>query len=243
MLVISFKEGSGKQIMELFVDYWDPDVISQIADYYPIDGFTTNPKILSKATRPIRELIPEYRKLAEEKNLKAFFQVTADSAENMCGQARRFQEYFGDHLVIKIPAVKEGYKAVRLCGQAGITTCVTVVHSMPQALMAAKNGASYVAPYVTHIDNIGADSVGVIRDMVTAFDTFGYRCKVLGASFRTARQIERLAAIGCQAVTITPEMFEQLIAHSSTNESMEGFRKAWTEKFGSRQIDDFLPEG
>ncbi len=227
--------------MELFVDYWDPDVVSQISEYYPIDGFTTNPKILSSANRPIGELIPEYRKLAEKKNLKAFFQVTADKAEEMYRQARRFQEYFGDHLIMKIPAVKEGYKTVRLCRQAGITTCITVVHSMPQALMAAKAGASYVAPYITHIDNIGADSVEVIRDMITAFDTYGYRCKVLGASFRTVAQVDNLAAVGCQAVTITPEMFEQLITHSSTNESIEGFQKAWTGKFGSRQIDDLLP--
>lgn len=223
------------------MDHWDTNTIRQIADYYPIDGFTTNPKILSKSTRPVANLIQEYKKLSEEKNLKVFFQVTADKAEDMLRQAQRYKAYFGAHLIMKIPAVKEGYKAVKLCKDAGIPTCVTVIHSMPQALLAAKAGASYVAPYVTHIDNIGADGIHTIEKMVIAFKHSNYPCKVLGASFRTVSQIEHLAEIGCQAVTITPEMFDMMIAHASTKESMEGFKQAWHAAFEDKNIDDFLP--
>lgn len=226
--------------MELYVDTADLDAIKKVAEYYPIDGFTTNPKILTKANHPMEELMPEYKAFVQENNLKIFFQVTAEKAENMLKQAVKLKEYFGEYLIIKIPAIKEGYKAVRLCKKEGIAVCVTVVHSMTQALMAAKAGADYVAPYVTHIDNIGADGVATIEDMVIAFTNGGYGCKVLGASFRMADQIRKLAVAGCQAVTITPDMFDLLITHVSTDESMAGFEKAWKKTFGTKQVSDFV---
>ena len=109
-------------------------------------------------------------------------------AEDMLDQAKKLKAYYGEYLVVKLPAVKEGYKAVRLCKAEGICVCVTVVHSMTQALLAAKAGADFVAPYISHIDNIGADGVTAVEEMVMAFENGGYPCKVLGASFRTADQ-------------------------------------------------------
>jgi transaldolase len=77
--------------------------------------------------------------------------------------------------------------------------------------------------------------------MVAAFKNGGYSCKVLGASFRTVDQIKRLAVTGCQAVTVAPEMFDTLIAHASTVQTMENFKSLWTEKFHEAQISDFIP--
>lgn len=227
--------------MEFYVDIADLNAVKKVAAYYPISGFTTNPKILTKAERPVTELMSEYRDYVEEKNLKIFFQVTGETAEEMFQQASALHDYFGNHFIVKIPAVKEGYQAVRLCKEAGIPVLVTVVHSMMQALMAAQAGADYVAPYVSHIDNIGADGIRCIEHMLQAFRQAGLNCKVLGASFRTVDQLERLAVIGCQAVTITPEMFDMLIAHPSTTESMADFRSAWKKTFGDQQISDLLP--
>lgn len=227
--------------MELFVDIADLEMIKAVDEYYPIDGFTTNPKILAKASQPVQELMPAYKEFAEEKNLKLFFQVTSDKAEEMLKQAKALQAYFGEHLVIKLPAIKEGFKAVGLCKREGIAVCVTVIHSTMQALVAARAGADYVAPYISHIDNLGADGVRCVEEMIAAFQSGGYPCKVLGASFRTVDQIKRLATVGCHAVTITPEMFDSLIAHPSTDKCMVGFDAAWKEAFGSRQIDDMVP--
>lgn len=227
--------------MELYVDIADLDAVQAVAEYFPIDGFTTNPKILSRVKRPVQEMMAEYKAFVEEKDCKIFFQVTGETAEQMFEQAKALQDYFGKHFIVKIPAVKEGYKAVRLCKAAGIPVLVTVVHSMMQALVAAKAGADYVAPYVSHIDNIGADGIDCIAQMLAAFENGGYPCKVLGASFRTVDQLQRLAVIGCQAVTITPEMFDALIAHPSTTESMAGFRTAWADAFGDKQISDLIP--
>ena len=155
--------------MELYVDIADIDVIKEIAQYFPIDGFTTNPKIFTQAKQSVSVLMAEYKKYADENGAKVFVQVTGSTATEMFEQAKMLQSYFGAQFVVKIPAVKEGYRAVRLCKQAGIPVAVTVVHSMMQALVAAKAGADYVAPYVSHIDNMGADGVGCVAEMVTAF--------------------------------------------------------------------------
>lgn len=227
--------------MEFFVDIADLEQIKKVAEYYPIQGFTTNPKLLARTVSPVQELMPEYRKLSSEQNLTVFFQVTGKTAEEMFVQAKALKEYFGDQAVVKIPAIKEGFKAVGMCKKEGIRVCVTVIHSTMQALMAAHAGAEYAAPYVSHMDNTGADGVKCVEEMVKAFAYGGYPCKVLGASFRTVDQIKKLAVAGCHAVTIVPEMFDTLIAHPSTNISMSGFEQAWEEKFQNTHIHELLP--
>lgn len=228
--------------MEFFVDIADLDAVRKVNEYFPIDGFTTNPNILTKAQQPLPQVFAQYRDFVKETGLKIFIQVTCEKAEDMFEQAVRLRAYFGPSLVVKLPAVKEGYRACKLCKKEGIAVCITVVHSMMQGLLAAKAGADYTAPYISHIDNIGADGIHCVDEMVTAFDRYGYDCKVLGASFRTVDQIERLAVVGCGAVTITPDFFAMLIAHPSTDVSMQGFNKAWEDKFGTAQVSDMIPE-
>lgn len=228
--------------MEYYVDIADIETVRAVNDCFPIDGFTTNPNILTKASKPLPELFAEYKAYIMETGQKLFVQVTASKAEEMVAQAVKLRDYFGEHLVVKLPAIREGYRACKRCKALGIPVCVTVVHSTMQALMAAKAGADYTAPYISHIDNIGADGVHCVDEIVKAFDRSGYTCKVLGASFRTVEQVDKLAIVGCHAVTITPETFDMLIAHPSTDVSMAGFNNVWREKFGDRQVTDFLPE-
>ena len=161
--------------MKFYVDIADLGAIRRIAEFFPIEGFTTNPKILTKAPTPLPALMAEYREFVEQTGLTAFVQTTAETADGMLAQAKALQAYFGEHFVVKLPAVPEGYRAVRLCKAAGIPVCVTVVHSMTQALVAATAGADYVAPYVSRIDNLGADGVACVTEMVTAFRNGGYR--------------------------------------------------------------------
>ena len=227
--------------MEYYVDIADIEKVRAVNDYFPIDGFTTNPNILTKTDRPLEALFAEYRAYIEETGQRIFVQVTAQRAEEMVEQAQKLYAYFGDRLVVKLPAVREGYRACRLCKGLGMAVCITVVHSTMQALMAAKAGADYTAPYISHIDNIGADGIHCVDEIVKAFNRSGYACKVLGASFRTVEQVDKLAIVGCHAVTITPETFDMLIAHPSTDVSMTGFTKAWEDKYGSAQVTDFLP--
>lgn len=228
--------------MEFYVDIADIEEVRKVAEYYPIDGFTTNPNILTKSGKALEENLREYRDYIGETGCRLFVQVTAEEADEMAAQAILLREYFGSRLVVKLPAVKEGYKACRKCREFGIPVCITVVHSVLQALMAAKAGAEYAAPYVSHIDNIGADGIREVAEMVNAFERYHYSCKVLGASFRTADQIEKLAAAGCHAVTITPQFFDLLIEHPSTEVSLNGFHDVWEKTFGGIQITDALPK-
>lgn len=227
--------------MEYYVDIADIEAVRRINDYFPIDGFTTNPNILTKADRPLSELFREYRDYVQETGQKIFVQVTALEAEEMVAQAVKLHAWFGDRLVVKLPAIREGYRACKRLKALGMAVCVTVVHSTMQALIAARAGADYTAPYISHIDNIGADGVRCVSEIVKAFDRAGCACKVLGASFRTVEQVDKLAIVGCHAVTITPETFDMLIAHPSTDVSMLGFNKAWHDRYGDGQVTDFLP--
>ena len=238
----NFHEGSAMipLAMEFFVDIADIEKVKNVAEYFPIDGFTTNPNILTKSDKPLEENLREYKEYIDETGYTVFVQVTAENAAEMFAQAKALKAYFGDRVVVKLPCSKEGYKALSLCKKEGLTICMTVIHSMLQALLAAKGGADYAAPYVSHIDNIGADGIGCVGEMVKAFDRYGYKTKVLGASFRTADEIERLAGVGCHAVTITPEFFDLLIKHPSTNESLEMFKNSWKNAFGDSQITDYL---
>lgn len=228
--------------MEYYVDIADIKTVRAVNDYFPIDGFTTNPNILTKTDEPLSMLFKEYKAYIEETGQRLFVQVTARTAEQMYTQAMQLHDYFGDRLVVKLPAVREGYRACKLCKARNLSVCITVVHSMMQALMAAKAGADYTAPYISHIDNIGADGVRCVDEIVKAFNRSGYKCKVLGASFRTVEQVDKLAIVGCHAVTITPETFDMLIAHPSTDVSMKGFDSAWHDRYGERQVTYFLPE-
>lgn len=227
--------------MKFFIDSGDLARIREIADVYPIHGITTNPKILVRIGEDLTLLMPKYRSLAEEKDLQIFFQVTAKRAEEMVSQAEKLRLYFGDRLIVKIPAIREGYKAVRLCAENSIPTAVTAIHSILQATIAASAGAAYVAPYISHIDSIGADSVACVAGMIKAFQFSGTKCEVLGASFRTVNQVKGLELAGCHAATISPELFDSLIAHPSTDAAMAGFERIWTETYGTKEITDFLP--
>lgn len=227
--------------MEFFVDSADLETVKAIDAVYPIEGFTTNPNILTQATKPPDVVFAEYRAYIRETGRLLFVQVTARDAAGMAEQGLRLREYFGEKLVVKLPATAEGYRALKALKAKGLTVCVTVIHSVMQALMAARAGADYAAPYISHIDNIGADGIRCAREMVEGFARYGYGCRLLGASFRTVDQIERLARVGCQAVTVAPAMFPMLIAHPSTDVSLTGFDAAWRGAFGDRQVTDFLP--
>jgi len=228
--------------MEFYVDIADLDAIQEIAAFFPVSGFTTNPKILSKAKKADPGLFREYRKYTSENNLTIFCQVVSSDAEGMLTEAKALKKYFGEHFVVKIPAVKEGYRALRLCKKAGIPVLITAVHTVTQALAAAAAGADYVAPYIGHIDNMGADGVETIGEMLTVFRQYGYPCKVLGASFRTVDQIRRLALMGCPAVTLAPPFFDQMIKSADTDAAVKDFGEVWKKKFGDIRTSDLIPK-
>ena len=130
--------------MKLFIDHADTNAIRRLIDLYPIDGVTTNPSILAHAGRDPRETLAEIRGIIGEDAL-LFAQALALDAEGMVKDAKYIISLCGKNTVVKLPSIPEGFKAMRLLKQEGITTCGTVVYTPMQALLAAKSGASYVA--------------------------------------------------------------------------------------------------
>jgi TalC/MipB family fructose-6-phosphate aldolase len=227
--------------MKLYVDIADANAIKYVASFYPLDGFTTNPQILTKAGHNITNVLNELKEIIETTDMTIFVQVTAENAEKMLEQAKALHDYFGKTFVVKLPMTKEGIRAVTLCKSSDITVTVTIIFSVTQALIAAKAGADYVAPYVNRIENIGSDGIKTVTEMVNVLENQGYNTKVLAASFKNANQVKGVVLVGCQAITITPEMFDQMIYHPYTDKSLIDFKKYWETSCGSNQIDDYIP--
>ena len=207
--------------MKLFLDSADPEKIRRALDFYPLDGVTTNPTILSRQNTELLPLLKELRKITEGKLL--FVQVTADKSDDMVCEAQKIAKLLGGDICIKIPATEEGLRAIKILSRDGISTTATAVYSVSQAILAAAAGADYVAPYMSHIDNLCLDSAQVAGDMAKLFREHYPRTNVLAASFRVAEQINRAVLCGVGAVTVAPEMLPVMIGNRGTESVLESF--------------------
>ena len=213
--------------MKVFIDDADIRNIRTLCEYYPTDGVTTNPSILAKTGRNPKDTLTEIRQTIGPDAL-LFAQALAPTAEGMIEDAKRILEWCGaENTVVKIPAVREGIKAIRLLKDLGIETCGTVVYTPMQAFLAAKAGASYVAPYVNRIDNIGYDGIRLTKEIQDIMDNNGETCEVLAASFKNSLQVLELCAYGIDAVTVSPDVFEGFVR----NLAIDGAVQAFAEDF------------
>lgn len=201
------------------------DEIRELFNYFPIEGVTTNPTILAHSRKTLSQVIPEIQESIGDKMLH--IQVISEKADDMLREAKCYQDYFQlkENYYVKIPVTKEGFRAMRMVKEAGMNVTATAVFTQQQALMAAKAGADYVAPYVNRLDNIGAQGVGVVSDIVKTFTLHSLPCKVLGASFKNVNQIYQVSLQGCHAVTISYDIFELLIKHPMTDKGVADFTK------------------
>lgn len=220
--------------MLLFLDSADLSKIEAALRRYPLDGVTTNPTILArdiKPDTPLRELLFSIRRLTDGKKL--FVQVTADDADGMVRDAQTIVKTLGGDVTVKIPSTAEGFEAIRVLKGLRVSTAATACYSPSQALLAAKSGADFVAPYISHLDNLSLDGAAAAGEMARLFTAHGLPTQVLAASFRTAAQVERCLACGVTAVTVTAEMLDTLSAHPGTDRELDAFRKNWSARFDS----------
>lgn len=224
--------------MKLFLDSADPEKIIRALDFYPLDGVTTNPTILSRQNTELLPLLKKLRKITEGKLL--FVQVTAEKSDDMVREAHLIADRLGGDLCIKIPATEEGLRAIKLLSRDGISTTATAVYSVSQAMLAAAAGADYVAPYMSHIDNLCIDSAQVAGDMAKLFREHYPKTNVLAASFRVAEQINRAVLCGVGAVTVAPEMLPVLISNRGTEAELESFEKNWSSVYGAKSVCDLI---
>lgn len=224
--------------LKLFLDSADPEKIRRALDFYPLDGVTTNPTILSRQNTELLPLLKELRKITEGKLL--FVQVTADKSDDMVCEAQKIAKLLGGDICIKIPATEEGLRAIKILSRDGISTTATAVYSVSQAILAAAAGADYVAPYMSHIDNLCLDSAQVAGDMAKLFREHYPKTNVLAASFRVAEQINRAVLCDVGAVTVATEMLPVMIGNRSTEAELESFEKNWSSVYGDKSVCDLI---
>lgn len=224
--------------MEIYLDSADLCEIRTVTERFPIDGVTTNPTILARsgAGNPV-ERLREIRKILGEKTL--FVQLTAEGTEKCLAEADLLAGRLGrDNLVFKVPVKAENAAVIARLAQR-FPVCATAVYTVPQAVLAAQAGATYIAPYVSHLDAMSQDGPAVAVRMQDALKAQGSDAKVLGASFRVCSQIERLTVGGVAAVTVTGAMLESLWVSSGSENEMAAFRKNWSAAYGDKSIGDY----
>lgn len=225
--------------MKILLDTANIHQIKAILPYFPIEGFTTNPSILAKESDNVKETLDELIELADGKRM-IHVQVTAADTATMVAQAKELKKYIGDNFYAKIPIGLQGLRAVPLCKAEGINVTVTAIFTPTQALLAAMQGADYVAPYVDRLDNITSSGVTVVDEIVEMLHLHNLKTEVLAASFKNVQQIYNVASAGVQAVTVNTELCQKILFHPYTDKSLEDFDMDWRAKYGDKEVTDFL---
>lgn len=209
--------------MLLCIDDADVSKIRHIAEYYPVDGVSTNPSILAKAKRPPYEVLREIRAIIGP-DAELFVQAVSRDAEGMLEEAKRITGELGENTLIKIPCAEAGYKGMKLLKAAGIRFIGTAIYTPMQGFLAAKCGAEYVAPYVNRIDNLGFDGVQAAKDIHDMIVRSGFTYSgLLAASFKNVKQVAELAAYGVKAVTVSPDIFTAFSGSADIKAAVDRF--------------------
>lgn len=224
--------------MIYILDTADLAAIKHCNEFYPLSGVTTNPSIIAKEKGDFWQILKEIRSvIGNDKMLHV--QTVQTTAKKMVEEAKLIKEKIGGDIYIKIPIGEEGLKAVPMIKKLGIGVTMTAIFTPAQALMAAKAGADFVAPYVNRLDNILGDGTNVVAEIVQQFEIYGLDCKVLAASFKNAEQVHRCALCGCHSVTVSADVLKSLITHPMTDAAVEGFERDWKGVYGDKTILDF----
>lgn len=208
--------------MIYLLDTSDIDAIDSLIQYYPIDGVTTNPSIISQAKKSVKDTIKDIRRCIGE-DLMLHVQPISLLADDMVKESLKLREMVKGNFYAKIPVCQQGIKAIQMLKKEGIQVTATAIFTQQQALIAAKAGADFVAPYVNRLDNISSDGIKVVEDIMRLMSIFNFSTKVLAASFKNVEQVHKVSLTGAHAVTINPELFGNLIYHPLTEKSINDF--------------------
>ncbi|NEZ47354.1 fructose-6-phosphate aldolase [Clostridium niameyense] len=207
--------------MKFFIDTANIQEIKEISKWGILDGVTTNPSLIAKEGRDLKEVINEICSLLDGPISAEVISVNCDDmikeAEELCS--------INKNIVIKIPMIEEGIKAVKVLHEKNIKTNVTLIFSAQQALIAAKAGASYVSPFVGRLDDIGDYGVDIIRDISEIFNIYDIDTEIIAASIRNSNHVLDCAKVGADIATVPYKILKQMIKHPLTDIGLEKFLK------------------
>ena len=212
--------------MKFFIDTANIDEIKKGLEMGMVDGVTTNPSLVAREDKPFTEILREICGVVDG---PVSAEVVSLDADGMCKEAKVLAA-MSDNIVVKIPMIVEGLKAVKRLTAEGIKTNVTLVFSSAQALLAAKAGATYVSPFVGRLDDIGEHGMDLISDIMTVYRNYGYESEVIVASIRNPLHVMDAAMIGADIATIPLKVIEQLAKHPLTTNGVAQFLADWEKR-------------
>lgn len=205
--------------MKFFVDTADVAEIKEAAKLGILDGVTTNPSLVAKTGRKYREVIEEICEICKG---PISAEVLPVDYEGIMKEARVWAKV-APNVVVKIPLITEGLKAVVTCTEEGIKTNVTLCFNSIQALLAAKAGATYISPFVGRLDDIGHEGLDGIREIRQIYDNYGYETEILVASIRHPIHLRDAALCGADVATLPFDVFKKLVKHPLTDAGLAKF--------------------
>ncbi|MXN66850.1 fructose-6-phosphate aldolase [Stappia sp. GBMRC 2046] len=211
--------------MKFFVDTADTAEIKELADIGLLDGVTTNPSLIMKAGRPMKEVIAEICGIVEG---PVSAEVTATEFKDMMAEAEVLGK-IADNIAIKVPLTLDGLKACRTLSDNGQMVNVTLCFSANQALLAAKAGASFISPFIGRLDDIHLDGLELIREIRVIYDNYGFETEILAASIRNANHVKDCALVGADVATVPPSVLKGLAKHPLTDKGLEAFLADWAK--------------
>ncbi|MFH0725087.1 MAG: fructose-6-phosphate aldolase [Pseudomonadota bacterium] len=209
--------------MKFFLDTANIDEIKDAVSMGMVDGVTTNPSLIAKEGRVFETVIKEICEIVDG---PISAEVISTDAEGMIREARALAKIH-QNIVVKIPMLVDGLKAVRQLTAEGIKTNVTLVFSPLQALMAAKAGATYVSPFIGRLDDLSQDGMQLVEQIVEIYNNYAYDTEIIVASVRNPMHVLESALIGADIATIPYDVLRKLASHPMTDKGLAAFLKDW----------------
>ena len=209
--------------MKFFIDTANLDEIREAYDLGVLDGVTTNPSLMAKeGIIGGANIFAHYKAICNIVDDKVSAEVIATDYEGMVREGKALAK-LDDKIVVKIPMIRDGVKAIRYFHSEGIRTNCTLIFSSGQALLAAKAGASYVSPFIGRLDDIAIDGLDLIAQIVHIYQNFGYETEVLAASVRHTMHLIKCAELGADVVTCPLKVITGLLKHPLTDAGLAQF--------------------
>lgn len=212
--------------MKFFIDTANIEEIKKGVEMGMVDGVTTNPSLVAREDKPFVEILKEICQVVDG---PVNAEVVSLEVDGMIKEAKELVK-IADNIVIKVPMIVEGLKAVKRLAAEGIKTNVTLVFSSSQALLAAKAGASFVSPFVGRLDDISEQGMDLIADIMAVYQNYGYESEVIVASVRNPLHVMDAALLGADIATIPLKVIEQLAKHPLTDRGMDQFLADWEKR-------------
>jgi transaldolase len=212
--------------MEIFIDTADIEEIRDAMSLGVLDGVTTNPSLVAKTGKTFETCIKEILEVVPG---PVSVEVVATDHDGMVAEAKKYAAW-GQNVVVKVPIIREGLKAIKTLTDQGIRVNVTLCFSPMQALLAAKAGATYISPFVGRLDDIHTDGMDLIAQICEIYGNYGYDTKVLVASIRNPLHVVQSALMGADVATIPLKVIDQLLKHPLTDIGLKNFLADWEKR-------------